>query len=353
MQAVAEVASPTSRPTKHGPARSGKILDEARAQIVRGAEHFPSRGERLIQVVRSEGWFVGRHAPDALAPGPQIPTLLDSAQPWVRSRPCSLIVDSAPLRCCVNVRHGRGVAQNLRVERTVSPDRRCARCVRPSRSHWTAAPPASRGCAPGGISPVSSTTTRSNELLWPAVRSLDRISRLPVLDTTRPGYGARTNFKSARPDAFAIASICARSSAAFPIGTDATAARQPAWTQRPYQEAKRQNCADRRLRVLAGNAQGGLVCRPPGAQEVHRERGKLHRLAGERMAGRNLEHGPAPLRELANWIGRHREGEHRGRAPPVTLRARAGRRFLSRAASRSAVRSRYGIHPPVTPGSRP
>ena len=102
------------------------------------------------------------------------------------------------------------------------PGRRYAARARPSPTPKTA----SSSRARSGSNPVSSQSTRSKLDAWPAVRSALNVSRVPVVDSIRPGYGLRLIATwPARPDAATIAATLLRSSLAFSRDSDATAPR--------------------------------------------------------------------------------------------------------------------------------
>ncbi len=81
--------------------------------------------------------------------------------------------------------------------------------------------------------------------------------------------------------------------------------------QRADKMPERQHRTDGAFRVLAGDTKRRFVRSPTGPQEVDREIRERHRLAGQRMPGRNLERRRGPARQLAHRIGRCRHGEHR------------------------------------------
>ena len=60
--------------------------------------------------------------------------------------------------------------------------------ARPSPTRWNRRP-ASNSRDRSGSKPVSSTRTKSNPEAWPAVRSADRVSSVPVGEMIAPGYG--------------------------------------------------------------------------------------------------------------------------------------------------------------------
>ena len=184
----------------------GKVIHEARAQVVGTAQHLSRRVERLIQVIRAERIFIARRPGDALDFRSHVGHRLDTArQSRIRLVPCVYIIKFAARWRLVDVRHHGRICEDFPVQRGVAADADMNRAAVLRRNRRAEAGEQVR--ARSGRSPVSSTTTRSNELDAPAVRSELRISTVPVLDSTRPGYGARRNRSPSRPDASAIASI--------------------------------------------------------------------------------------------------------------------------------------------------
>ena len=100
-----------------------RVRGEARPQIVRRQDHLARRVEVLIQVEGAKARLIPRRTPDALDLGAHIAALFDPGrEPGVRRLPCRSVVYSRALRCRVDVRHGRGVAQNLGEQGRVAPD---------------------------------------------------------------------------------------------------------------------------------------------------------------------------------------------------------------------------------------
>ena len=209
--------------------------------------------------------------------------------------------------------------------------------------------PASSSRLLSGKRPTSSHITRSNELAWPADRSLLRHSNVPVELITFPGYGDRRNRRPCNPLATAMDSTWVLNSSDFSLLREAIAPLHPGCRKGPHKVAETQNRHPGRLRVLPGNGTRGLVSVPAFSQELLDVHGERHRLSGRRMASWDAQNIPRPPRQLGDRIGRDREREHLGAAGLLTLAFAIAPLSV---ATREPLGSRIPVGHGVTPALR-